>query len=127
VVDNLNLPATRPGEEANTAPVDSPRYRRHLLRQRAGFDPLVERFLVAADAAAAGPAPAAVRYAAGRQALQDADLQALLGVDAIERYHGEDVARWVRALPRDPSQLGTCVSDWWYSRHPEYRPKCGPH
>ena len=125
VVDNLNLPATRPGEEANTAPVDSPRYRRHLLRQRAGFDPLVERFLVAADAVATGPAPAAVRYAAGRQALQAGDLQALLGVDAIERYHGEDVARWVHALPRDPSQLGAYVNDWWYSRHPEYRPDGG--
>ena len=125
VVDNLNLPVTRPGEEANTTPVDSPAFRRHLLRQRAGFDPLVERFLVAADAVAAGAAPAAVRYAAGRQALQDADLQMLLGVDAIERYRGEDVARWVHGLPRDPSQLRAYVSDWWYSRHPEHRPDVG--
>jgi hypothetical protein len=125
VVDNLNLPVTRPSEEANTVPVDSPAYRRHLLRQRAGFDPLVERFLVAADAVATGPAPAAVRYAAGRQALQAGDPQALLSADAIVRYHGEDVARLVRALPRDPSQLGAYVSDWWYSRHPEYRPNVG--
>lgn len=99
LVDDRSLPWTRIGEAANTAAVDAPAYRRHLLRQRAGFDPLAERFLAAADGVAAGPAPVWIRYAAGREAVQAADPRALLAGGPVDRYRGEDLAGWVQELP----------------------------
>jgi hypothetical protein len=115
-VDNWSLPWTRIGEAANTAAVDAPAYRRHLLRQRAGLDPLAERFLAAADDVTAGSAPVWIRYAAGREAIQAANLEMLLASDPVDRYRGEDIAGWVRELPSGLDGLTDYVEVWWSIR-----------
>jgi hypothetical protein len=115
LVDDRSLPWTRIGEAANTAAVDAPAYRRHLLRQRAGLDPLAECFLVAADGVAAGPAEAWIRYAAGRDAVQAANLE-VLASDPVDRYRGEGIAGWVRELPSSPHGLAEYVEAWWSIR-----------
>jgi hypothetical protein len=112
LVDDRSLPWTRIGEAANTAAVDAPAYRRHLLRQRAGLDPLAECFVVAADGVAASPAPVWVRYAAGREAVQAANLQALLDHDPVDRYRGEDLIEWVQELPSSLNDLANYVAAW---------------
>jgi hypothetical protein len=116
LVDDRSLPWTRIGEAANTAAVDAPAYRRHLLRQRVGFDPLAECFLAAADGVAAGPAPVWIRYDAGREAVQAANLQALLAGDAVDRYRDEDLAEWVQELPSSLDGLADYVEAWWSIR-----------
>ncbi|MBV9022762.1 MAG: hypothetical protein JO362_02880 [Streptomycetaceae bacterium] len=51
IADHCGALATDDGEPANTAPVDSPVYLRHLARYRAALDPFVTCCLAAAEGA----------------------------------------------------------------------------
>ncbi|MER5638101.1 hypothetical protein ABT095_14230 [Kitasatospora sp. NPDC002227] len=109
------LAATRPGEDANTAPVDSPAYRRHLAGQAIAIDPLAEVYLTAADAVP-GLAPLRERHRAGVAALQAADIAALVREDPRPTHPGEDIAAIVRDLPADVQRVEDFFEGWFHQR-----------
>ncbi|MFJ5122408.1 hypothetical protein [Kitasatospora sp. NPDC088548] len=121
--DDCVLAATRPGEEANTAPVDFPAYRRHLAAHAIAIDPFAEVYLAAADAVP-GPAPLSERHRAGVAALQAADLTKLARQDPRPPAPGDDTAEivvitaFVRSMPADISDIGEFF-DRWCPRHQE--------
>ncbi|MFI6689506.1 hypothetical protein [Streptomyces sp. NPDC050485] len=109
VSDWFELPSPHRGEEANTAPVDSTAYLRHLARHRTALDPFVTRYLAAADSLT-GPRTFEERHTAGFAALRTTDLPALACHDV--RPVRDPVLRLVRSIPQDPGQLTA-----WYEMH----------
>ncbi len=106
------LAATRPGKDANTAPVDSPAYRRHLADHAIAIDPLAKVYLTAADAVP-GLAPLRERHRAGVEALQAADIAALVRQDP-RPPHPEDAI--VRDLPADVERIENFFEGWLHQR-----------
>ncbi|MEV7775902.1 hypothetical protein [Kitasatospora sp. NPDC086791] len=96
------IPATRRGEAANTASVDSPEFRRHLARHRAALDPFTACYLAAADR---DPqlADFADRHAAGVRALRAAGFDELLARDP--RQLPDAIAKFAAAIPEDVDRL----------------------
>ncbi len=109
------LAATRPGEEANAAPVDSPAYRRHLAGHAIAIDPLAEVYLAAADALP-GLVPLRERHRAGVMALQSVDITELLRHDPRPAHPGEDIAAIVRDLPADVQRVEDFFEGWYHQR-----------
>ncbi|ATM24526.1 hypothetical protein SMD44_p10027 (plasmid) [Streptomyces alboflavus] len=95
-------PATLASEEANTAPVDSAAFRRHLAAHRAALDPFVVTYLAAADSLT-GEVDLASRHRAGAQALREADLAELQAHDPRQRP--EDNHQFLRLLASVPADL----------------------
>ncbi|MFG2844270.1 hypothetical protein ACGF12_14010 [Kitasatospora sp. NPDC048296] len=92
------IPATTSAEDANTATVDTPTFRRHLAAHRAALDPFVTCYLAAADAEPRS-LDIGERHRAGVRALRTADLPALLALDP--RHLPDSVLKTVEALPED--------------------------
>lgn len=109
------LAATRPGEPANTAPVASPAYRRHLAAHGIAIDPLAEVYLAAAEALP-GLVPLRERHRAGVAALQAVDVPELIGRDPRPPYPGEDLTAIVAALPADIAGIEAFFEDWYHRR-----------
>ncbi|WP_457033733.1 hypothetical protein [Kitasatospora sp. P5_F3] len=107
------LAATRPGEEANTAPVDFPAYRRHLAGHAIAIDPLAEVYLAAA---LPGMFPLRERHRAGLTALQSANIAELLRHDPRRGHPGEDIAAIVRDLPADVQRPEDFFEGWFHQR-----------
>lgn len=116
------LAATRPGEDANTASVDSPAYRRHLAGHAIAIDPLAEVYLAAADALP-GLVPLRDRHRAALAALQAADIADLLRHDPRTPHPGEDIAAIVRELPADVQHLEDFFEGWYHQREADARPQ----
>ncbi|NJP82492.1 hypothetical protein HCK01_35300, partial [Streptomyces sp. AA8] len=104
-----HVPATRTGEEANTAPVDSPAFRRHLAQHQAAVTPLAARYLTAADSLP-GPAPFSARHAAGVAALRAPDAALLCHLEPRPAGQTDDTGRIIRSLPTDISKLDDFVN-----------------
>ncbi|MFJ9448630.1 hypothetical protein ACIRRH_43615 [Kitasatospora sp. NPDC101235] len=109
------LAATRCGEPANTAPVDSPAYRRHLAAHGIAIDPLAEVYLAPADALP-GLVPLRERHHAGIAALQAVNVAALISRDPRPPYPGEDLTAIVRALPAGVHAVEDFFEDWYHRR-----------
>jgi len=109
------LAATRIGEPANTAPVNSPAYRRHLAAQQIAIDPFAETYLVAADALP-GPTPLAARHQAGLAAIRACDSRALRRTDPRPGPQGEDITEIIRLFPTELDRVGAFLEHWFRQR-----------
>jgi hypothetical protein len=106
------LPATRFGEAANTTPVNSPAYRRHLAAHESAIDPFAEAYLAAADALP-GQVEIGTRHLAGRTALQSCDLRLLQRSDPRPAPYVEDFAELIGLIPADLSQMEAFAERWF--------------
>ncbi|MFE4512681.1 hypothetical protein ACFRMQ_00580 [Kitasatospora sp. NPDC056783] len=109
------LAATRPGEPANTAAVDTPAYRRHLAAHQIAVDPLAEIYLTAAEALP-GLTPLHERHRAGAAALHGSDIPTLLRQDPRPQHPGEDLPAIVAALPTDVHAVEDFFEQWYQQR-----------
>lgn len=117
IADDSGLPATHPGEPANTSAVDSAEFRRHLARHRCALDPVAECYLAAADAVE-GPAAFSIRHATGLAALRAADLQVLTAADPRPNA-GADTEWAVANLPVDIAKIEPFFNTWYADREGE--------
>ncbi|MFE3559476.1 hypothetical protein ACFXKW_32170 [Streptomyces sp. NPDC059193] len=104
--DWCQLPSPDPGDEANTASVDSLSYLRFLAAHRAALDPFVSCYLAAADSHS-GLHTFEERHREGAAALRACDPIAL----ACQGFHParEPLLRMVKSIPQNPDQL-----EAWY-------------
>jgi hypothetical protein len=109
--DDYVLAATRIGEPANTLPLNSPAYRRHLAAHQIAVDPFVETYLVAADDLP-GPTPLAARHQAGLAALRACDSRALRRTDPRPGPPGEDITEIIRLFPTELDRIGAFFEHW---------------
>ncbi|MEU8545134.1 hypothetical protein AB0C52_34910 [Streptomyces sp. NPDC048717] len=101
------LPSPNPGEEANTASVDSPLYLRFLAAHRSALDPFVTLYLAAADSLR-GLRTFEERHRAGAAALRFCNPLTV----ACQGFHPvrEPLLRMVKSIPEDPGRL-----EAWYA------------
>ncbi|MFJ8390563.1 hypothetical protein ACIQ9Q_39940 [Streptomyces sp. NPDC094438] len=109
------LAATRTGEPANTAPLNTPVYRRHLATHQIALDPFAEIYLTAADALP-GPHPLTARHHAGLTALHTCNPHVLQRTDPRPQPAGEDITEIIRLLPADPDRIEAFFEGWFQQR-----------
>ncbi|MFE2094951.1 hypothetical protein [Streptomyces sp. NPDC059460] len=109
------LAATRIGEQANTQPLNSPAYRRHMAAHQIAVDPFAEAYLVAADALP-GPTALTERHRAGLAALHACQPRTLQRTDPRPPPEGEDIAEIIRLLPADLDRIETFFEGWSQQR-----------